>query len=268
MKKNNKIITIIIPTRNRFLYITKILNENKGQNKNVDIILIDDCSEIDQGNKVKKYCNNFKNVKYFRFNKNRGQSYACNFGLKKSKTNYVWFFDDDDFLDKKTLLEVIIYLKKENFDAVLLPMKQIYKHKLIKFVEPIKSQHTFKYLVNSPQKVSTSCAIFNRKKILNIGGWDEQLFGGTDTDLFLRFSKNYSFSTIKTTPISVNFAAPNRVTNNFFRQQKAKLYLLNKHWQILTLKRKIYYIISFILCFPILNSFKTKLKILNYKINE
>ena len=245
MKKNKKILTIIIPTRNRFLFVKKILNENRNQIKYIDIILIDDFSQISESNRLNRYYKSFKNVKYFKFNKNRGQSYACNFGLKKSKTNYVWFFDDDDFLYKKTLIKVIFHLKKKNFDAVLLPMKQIYKNKLINFIEPLKSQHTFKYLVNSPQKVSTSCAIFNRKKILKIGGWDEKLFGGTDTDLFLRFSKIYSFSTIKTKPISVNFAAPNRVTNNFYRQQKAKLYLLNKHWKILTLKRKMYYIISF-----------------------
>ena len=266
MKKNKKILTIIIPTRNRFLFVKKILNENRNQNKYIDIILIDDCSQISESNNLNRYYKSFKNVKYFKFNKNRGQSYACNFGLKKSKTKYVWFFDDDDFLDKKTLVKVIFYIKKKNFDAILLPMKQIYKNKLIKFIEPLKSQHTFKYLVNSSQQVSTSCAVFDRKKILNIGGWDEKLFGGTDTDLFLRFSKIYSFSTIKTKPILVNFAAPNRVTNNFFRQQKAKLYFLNKHWKILTLKRKIYYIISFILCFPILNSFKIKLKILSYNI--
>ena len=112
---------------------------------------------------------------------------------------------------------------------------------------------------NQQQKVSTSCAIFNTKKINQIG-WDEKLFGGTDTDLFLRFSKK-NFEILNTNPIIVNFAAPGRVTNKFFRQQKAKLYFLMKHWQILTLKRKFYYIISFILCFPLINNIKYKLQI-------
>ena len=117
------------------------------------------------------------------------------------------------------------------------------------------------FLRNQQQKVSTSCAIFKTIKINKIKGWDEKLFGGTDTDLFLRFSKKNNFEILKVKPIIVNFAAPGRVTNKFLRQQKAKIYFLIKHWRILTLKRKFYYIISFALCFPLLNKVKFKLKI-------
>jgi hypothetical protein len=40
--------------------------------------------------------------------------------------------------------------------------------------------------------------------IRKIGGWDNNLFGGTDTDLFLRFSKVGKFSFINTIPIKIN----------------------------------------------------------------
>ena len=260
MQNLKKLITIVIPTINRSLFVKKILSEIKYFNKKLDIIIVDDHSKKNESDILFKFSRNFKNVKYFRLIKNRGQSYACNFGLKISNTKYIWFFDDDDFLSRKTLSKVITFLSKNNPDGILLPMKQIYKNKVINFVNPTSKDHLFNKLRNQQQRVSTSCAIFNTKKILKINGWDEKLFGGTDTDLFLRFSKNNIFDVLKTNPVIVNFSVSNRVTNKFLRQQKAKIFFLKKHWKILTLKRRIYYIISFILCFSLLNSIKSKLK--------
>ncbi len=258
----NKILTIVIPTKDRFSYIKKIITEISKLLNFIDVIIINDCSNKLESNKLENFLKDFEKIKYFRFKKNKGQSKACNYGLKKSKSKYIWFFDDDDFVYKITLKEITLYLSKNNPDGILLPMKQIYKKKMIKFLRPKFDEHKYEFLRNSQQKVSTSCAIFKKKNILKIQGWDENLFGGTDTDLFLRFSKNNIFEIVNTKPIIVNFAAPNRVTNNFFRQQKAKLYFLNKHWKILTLKRKIYYIISFILCFPLINNLKSKLRVI------
>ncbi len=262
MSKNKKIITIIIPTRNRVIYIKKIVSEIEKLKKNIDIIIIDDFSVKYQRIELSNFIKKKKFIKLFLLNNNRGQSYACNYGLSYAKTKYVWFFDDDDHLKKKTLLKVINYLKFFSVDGLLIPMKRIYKNKILNYTMPNKKDHTFTSLKNSPQKVSTSCAIFKLDKIKKIKGWDEKLLGGTDTDLFLRFAEKNKFSILKTFPVIVNFSAPDRVTNKFFRQQKAKIYFLNKHWSILTLKRRIYYIISFILCFPILNNLKSKLKLL------
>ena len=261
MNKNKKIITIIIPTRNRVSYIRKIVSVIEKFKKNIDIIIIDDFSLKYQRIELSKFTKTKKIIKLFLLNDNRGQSYACNYGLSYAKTKYVWFFDDDDYLKKETLLKFINYLKLFSVDGLLIPMRRIYKDKILNYTVPNKKDHTFDSLKNSPQKVSTSCAIFKLAKIKKIKGWDEKLFGGTDTDLFLRFSEKNKFSILKTYPVIVNFSAPDRVTNKFLRQQIAKIYFLNKHWSILTLKRRIYYIISFILCFPILNSLKSKLKI-------
>ena len=266
MQNLKKLITIVIPTINRSIYVKKILSEIQYFNKELDIIIVDDYSKSIESDILIKFSRNFKNVKYLRLITNRGQSYACNLGLKFSKTKYIWFFDDDDFLSRKTLSKVIRFLSKNNPDGILLPMKQIYKNKVINLVNPTSKDHLFKQLRNQQQKVSTSCAIFNKKKILKINGWDEKLFGGTDTDLFLRFSKNNIFDVLKTNPVIVNFSASNRVTNKFLRQQKAKIFFLKKHWKILTLRRRIYYIASFILCFSLLNSIKSRLKLIYYNL--
>ena len=103
-------------------------------------------------------------------------------------------------------------------------MQQIYKNKIIKKAYPWKRNHDYDDLRNNGQLVSTSCAIFRTKIIKNIGGWDTKLLGGTDTDLFLRFSLKGKFQFLKSSPVIINLSQSNRLTNNVLRQQIAKIY--------------------------------------------
>ena len=106
-----KILTFIIPTRNRYESLSRIINEIK--NLNIDIIIIDDNSNLN--NKKKNYllCKKFKKIKYFYLKKNFGQSFALNIGVKNCKTKYVWFFDDDDFVNKSSVVNVVDFLLKK-----------------------------------------------------------------------------------------------------------------------------------------------------------
>ena len=110
--------------------------------------------------------------------------------------------------------------------------------------------------------MSTSCAIFKTELIKKIKGWDNNLYGGTDTDLFLRFAKYGEFSFIKTSPVIINISQPNRLTNKVFRQQLAKLYFLKKHWKVLTIKRKLYYILTAVFFYPLFYGIKNKISYL------
>ncbi len=258
-----KIITVIIPTYNRKLNFNLISKFYKFKKK-IELIIVDDGSnqliESFNSKKIKKYLE----FKYLHYHKNRGQSFACNSGIKITNTKYVWFFDDDDNISIKTLDKILFSLKK-NFDGLLLPMKQVYKNKLINLVYPSIRSHTFDDLRDNGQLVSTSCAIFKTKIIKKIKGWDIKLFGGTDTDLFLRFSKYGNFSFIDTNPVIINISKPNRLTNKVFRQQLAKIYFLKKHWKILTIKRILYYLITGLFFYPLFYGIRNKMKYLSKK---
>ena len=137
-----------------------------------------------------------------------------------------------------------------------------------KTINPSVRPHSFQDLRNNGQLVNTSCAIFRTSIIKKINGWDNDLYGGTDTDLFLRFSKHGKFSFLKTSPIKVNVAVSNRLTNKVFRQQKAKVYFLLKHWNVLTVKRKFYYILSLFFFLPLFYTLKERLILLLTKIKN
>ena len=256
-----KILTFIIPIFNKIIKI-KILKKFKKISKEIRVIIIDDGSNIFYKKKNKEIVSKFKNIEFFFLKNNKGQSFACNYGLKKTNTDYIWFFDSDDHVNVNTIKKVVSTTRKLNGDGYLLPSSNMYNGKIVKKVWPSKRPHDFNDLRNNGQMVNTSCAIFKTDKIRKIKGWDNHLFGGTDTDLFLRFSKIGVFSFIKTSPVRVDISNNNRVSNILFRQLKAKAYFLNKHWNILTLKRKFYYVYSAMFLFPVFYKLKN---FYNYK---
>lgn len=93
-------LSIIIPVYNTEKYLKECLDsvllEIKEQ-KNIEVILIDDGSTDDSSKIYKSYSqSNFKHFK----NENHGVSYSRNEGLKKAKGTWVMFLDSDDLLSK------------------------------------------------------------------------------------------------------------------------------------------------------------------------
>ena len=265
---SKKILTVVIPTYNRSKLFKKSLdNFNKFKNF-IDIFIIEDGSKKEIAEQNKNYLKKFNNIKYFVLNKNYGQSYSCNFALKLCSTKYIWFFDDDDYANLNSIQTILKNIKINIKDAYLLPMTRVYNNFAFKTIDPSIRPHNFDDLRNNGQLVNTSCAIFRTSIIRRINGWDNNLYGGTDTDLFLRFSKYGNFFFLTTLPIKVNIAVDNRLTNKVFRQQKAKVFFLLKHWNVLTVKRKIYYISSLLFFFPLFYGLKDRLILLLAKIKN
>lgn len=265
---SKKILSVIIPTYNRKNIFKKSLFNFLKFKDYIDIFIVEDGSIKEIVKKNSDFLKKYKNIKYFVLKKNFGQSYSCNYGLKLCTTKYVWFFDDDDDVSLDSIKVILNNIKNNANDAYLLPMSKVYNGFVLKTIYPSVRIHNFQDLRNNGQLVNTSCAIFKTNIIKKINGWDNDLYGGTDTDLFLRFSKYGNFSFLKTSPIKVNIAVSNRLTNKVFRQQKAKLYFLLKHWNVLTIKRKFYYIITLFFFFPLFYTLKDRLILLLVKIKN
>lgn len=92
--KNIK-FSIIIPAYNSEEFIEQCLESVTSQTyKNMEIIVIDDCSTDNTLEKVKKY----KQVKVFSTETNSRQGVARNIGLNNCTGDYVLFLDSDDAL--------------------------------------------------------------------------------------------------------------------------------------------------------------------------
>lgn len=97
------LISVILPVFNVEEYIKEcldsILNQSIGE-KNIEVILIDDCSTDNSKEKILSYQSKFTNFKYHRLNENQGSpGKPRNIGVELSEGDFIHFMDPDDVLN-------------------------------------------------------------------------------------------------------------------------------------------------------------------------
>lgn len=96
----NSLISVIVPVYNVENYLPKCLETISQQTfKNIEIIIIDDGSTDDSGKICDEFATGELRAKVFH-KKNGGLSSARNFGISKSKGDYLAFIDSDDYVSK------------------------------------------------------------------------------------------------------------------------------------------------------------------------
>ncbi len=99
MKLQNQVtISVLMATYNTpFKMSKRAINSVLNQDfKDFELIIIDDGSDFDTGNKLLEYAQNFENkVSYFR-HKNRGQSNSINRGIRLCNSHFISIIDADD----------------------------------------------------------------------------------------------------------------------------------------------------------------------------
>ena len=82
-----KKISVVIPVYNRKINM-RLVNIFYKFKKYLNVIIVEDGSRKEIILYNKKLLKKYSNVKYFSYKKNKGQSFACNFGIRKTKTKY------------------------------------------------------------------------------------------------------------------------------------------------------------------------------------
>lgn len=98
-----KDLTIVVPLYNKVHYIESTLNSIKGSIHNIDweCIVVDDGSTDGSTEIAKNFCNeNTDNFTYVQCLRNHGlyPSYARNIGIRMAESEFIMFFDADDWL--------------------------------------------------------------------------------------------------------------------------------------------------------------------------
>jgi len=114
---SNPLVSIIIPTFNRALFLKETLESiNKQTFLNYEVIVIDDGSSNDEANKV---CEFFEKVSYFKIKNSGGPAKPRNIGIQKAKGKYLAFLDDDDlWLPTKLEKQVVVLENNPDFGLV------------------------------------------------------------------------------------------------------------------------------------------------------
>ena len=97
------LISVIVPVYNVEEYLHYAVESLINQTyKDFEVILVDDGSTDNSGDKCEYYANKYENV-YVYHKTNGGLSDARNFGVKKAMGEYITFLDPDDYLEPYAL---------------------------------------------------------------------------------------------------------------------------------------------------------------------
>ena len=180
------LFSIIIPTYNRAKHISVIVDDVINQTcQDFEILIIDDgTDETDQI--IRAY--NDPRIVFFRRNQRMGVSSARNFGAEKSTGTYLAFLDDDDQIEKNWLSDFqSLITAKQSPDILCCNMRVInplVEHE--KIVQPTDHGNgAVGWAIIIPGGF-----IVKRDLFLKVGGYDQHILYGENTELFIRFQLN------------------------------------------------------------------------------
>ena len=119
-KSKNPDITVLMTSYNFDQCIHRALKSIQNQSiKNIEIIIVDDCSTDNSSNIIKQYQKEDPRIIFIEHNSNEGQMKSRSEGLRKAKGKYITIMDGDDALIHKDILKNSLYIaQKGNIDII------------------------------------------------------------------------------------------------------------------------------------------------------
>lgn len=222
---DNLLVSVVIPTYNRPVFLKKAINTVLNQTyKHLEVIVVDDDSDVDNKKIIASFDD--KRIFYFKNKKNMGAPFSRNKGIKESKGEYVAFLDDDDewkpsklekqikeFTDEKVGL-VVCYSLDKRFDMtrVSKPQRNV----------------SFNDLLKSFNLSSTSSYIIKKKAFEKVGFFDLTLPSAQEYDLAIRIARYFE---VKTVPevLMIQNASTGQISTNWVKKIRGILALYSKY---------------------------------------
>lgn len=206
MKVNKKMIenflvSIVIPNFNNEEYLVQCLESCMNQTyKNIEIIVVDDCSSDNSIGIVKEYQKRDKRIRLIQNETNLKVSTTRHIGIQHANAEWITTLDSDDFyISQEKIEKEIELLKMNNFQKNTIAFSGIVQVKEygLKIKSVMQNKNTkegdiFECLV------VRSCAIprdfiFSKELYYEVGGYDSHIPIYEDWDLKLRLSKKAQY---------------------------------------------------------------------------
>lgn len=196
---NSPFFSVVMTTYNRADIMERAVLSVFGQTfTDYELIIVDDCSTDHTAEKIRSLQSRDSRIVSLILDKNQGVSGARNRGLERSRSPYIVFIDDDDetlpgwltsFYQKIPSLPeswgVLYsrYLIKEELTGIVYPN-----------IDPPKEGHIFEDLIRGAHlPVGIPGTVIKRDALAKVGGFDEELRGLEDYDLWFRLSRDWTF---------------------------------------------------------------------------
>lgn len=187
------LVSVIIPTYNREKTILRAIESVKNQTyTNWEIIIIDDKSTDNTEKIIKNQIN--KSIRYYKNDKNLGGSVSRNIGAKYANGDFFAFLDsDDEWYEFKLKMQVDMFKSNNNIDMIFTEYVIVNENTGNNFIFNNNNDITIKNLLSNNFIGTTSSICIKRDKFFEIGGFNSNLPGCQDWDLYIRaFNNNFA----------------------------------------------------------------------------
>jgi glycosyltransferase involved in cell wall biosynthesis len=226
MQNNSRLVSIIITTYNRQNLILRAVRSAINQTyKNIEIIIVDDCSNDDTENLVLDFIKEFENIIYIRNEKRVGGNNSRNIGIKRAHGFFIAGLDDDDIFTEN---RIELLVKNYSSDFSLICTRSIIKtntsEKMTKFSPNINLSKILHYNIVGNQ------ALIEKDRIIEVGLYDESLSRYQDYDLWIRLIYQYGPAKMLKNITQIIDQTRSSVNHNSFQNKlQSSLYFYNKH---------------------------------------
>jgi len=190
-KKNNPLVSIILPTYNRSEYLSRAIESVLGQTyNNFELVIIDDCSTDRTSEIISKYQDS--RIKIIKNKENLGLVKSLNKAINYAKGECIARIDDDDFWSDSKKIEKQIEFLENNPEYVLVGCGVIKINKqgkeVRKYLFPEKDKEIREIMLVISPFVHPG-VVFRKKAWEKVGGYDEKLYFSQDSDLWAKLGK-------------------------------------------------------------------------------
>lgn len=210
-------VTVYIVTKDREKLLKKAVDSVLNQTyKNIELIIVDDCSSDGTRDYLNEIKEKHKNVKVILNKKNEGACYSRNIAIKNSEGEFITGLDDDDYF-----LPNRVEAFWDNYDHSYSFICSGWK------VEPNSLWSKLKHLIK--YKYGVICLndlldmnhignqiFIHKSRLLNVGLFDVEQKAWQDYDLWVRLIKEYgpAYKLRKATQVMNVDRSRQRITTN------------------------------------------------------
>ena len=234
-------LTIITSTLNSDKTILRCFKSISPLSKIItQYIIVDGGSSDSTLKKIRSLSNNLINIEFYILKKSSIFE-AWNYGIKKTKNDFILFLGSDDELITKNFIEVEKYLKIQDktYDLFHFGLKKInYKNnKIIEIRNTKKSEQIYDECI--PRIPPNPSTIYRKKLFHKIGFFNTSYKFSSDAEFYFR-SKKYNISSININKAIINFytgGVTNRKNTRLRRSIEKFRLMIKFHFSILNLLR-------------------------------
>lgn len=188
--KIKDLITVYITNYNYGRYIDKCIQSILKQTyKNIELIIIDDGSSDNSKENLKKY-EKIRKIKVI-YQKNKGLNITNNIAIKVSTGRYIIRVDADDWLREDAISSLYKEIQKDKKIAMV--FSNYYEVNVNGEIQNEFKRYNFNKVKILDKPAHGACSLIDKKKLLTVGGYNENLNCQDGYDIWFKFISKYKF---------------------------------------------------------------------------